>query len=153
MKKCIIRSEKKFKVIVLAEDDNYPANLVIRPQKYNTGTSSFQLSENDIKMSWTNGTYQGHRVSFLFKDVEIKAIKAPQIQSICDYLNKFSCMEKQELDKLYIEAQKGLKSKLEEEIELLKAERNSLSDEISKLKLIKQKNDELFKLIGELKFL
>jgi hypothetical protein len=153
MKKCIIRSEKKFKVIVLDEDDNYPANLVIKPQEYNTGTSSFQLSENDIKMFWTNGTYQGHSVSFFFKDVKIKAIKAPQIQSICDYLNKFSCMEKQELDKLYIEAQKGLKSKLEEEIELLKAERNSLSDEILKLKLIKQKNDELFKLIGELKFL
>jgi hypothetical protein len=150
MKKCIVRDEKEFKVVLLNDDDNYPANYVIRPQKFNTGSSSFQLSENDVKIEWTNGTYQGHWVYFSFKGVKIKSINAPEAQSVCDYLNKISCMEQEEIDNLYETAQLELKPELEQEILNLKNQRDILLDEVSKLSKIKEKKDELFKLIGEL---
>ena len=116
MKSCIIRNEKNFEVKILNNEENYPSNYVLIPQEYNTGSSSFQMVENDIKVVWTNGTHQGHWVNFFMNDVKIKSIPNPQIQSVCDYLNKFAKIETQELNELLIEVQKTTKTNLEIEI-------------------------------------
>ena len=148
MKTCIIRNEKKFEVISLNDNENYPPNFVFNNKD---DSSSFQLAENDIRVVWLNGYYPGYKLTFFFNGVEIKSIQNPNIQCVCDYLNKFANLGKEELEKLYTNAQKNIKTNLEQELEDLQKQRKLLQDELSKMKQIKQKKDEILKLIDELK--
>ena len=130
--KCIVKNEK-FEVIEV-DSDKTPSNYVIKHQVYNTWSSSYQLANSDIKIVWTNGTYQGDKVLFYYEDILLKEISSPQIQSVCDYINKYDSMSKTEVKELVTQAQNIAKDKLELEIENLTDLRNKIQNEIQELK-------------------
>jgi hypothetical protein len=150
MKKCIVRNDDKFEVVNLSDNEDFPANYVISPQSRNTGSSFFQMVENDIVVIWTNGTMQGHYVHFEKKGTRIKTIQAPQIQSVCDYMNMFSKIDQNRLKEMVHDAQIEVKTDLEKEIEDLKIERTHVLEEISKIKSIKKNVIEIVSMLKDL---
>lgn len=99
-KKCIIKENDKFEVVELL-NDNLPNNFAIKePQYNNIAGASFQIAESDVEVFWTFGYYQGNKVIFKHEGANIKVIRNPQIQSVCDYMNKYLHISELELVQL-----------------------------------------------------
>lgn len=143
---CIVKNEK-FEVVAYEKEER-PTNFVIEQPKRNSGYGfDYIISNNDVKIRWTNGTYQGHYIRFSYKGIVLKETNCFNLQSVADYLNKFKDMSSDKLDDMLVNAQKAMKTELEKEIELLQIKKNDLEAKVSKLKKIIQKKEELKELI------
>ena len=144
---CIVKN-KEFEVKPYKSTANYdnivlPGKDLLEPfANYNY---SYKLVKTDIDVVWKD-----EKITFTYKDQTLLTIKDPHIQSVAEYLNKFNNISKKELNKLLEEAQNKTKSKLEQEIEELEAEKQALEDKMEIYRQIQSKKDEIKDLMQQL---
>jgi hypothetical protein len=149
-KKCVIKTKTGFEVSYY-EGQDIPIDFAIEHPPFNSrGGLYYQIAETDVAVQWTYGSYQGNKICFSFDGVRFKTINSPQINSICDYMNKFAYCTKEELEKLKIQAQSTAKSNLESELEELEEKKKVLQVEINKLIKIQSKKKELDNLLDQI---
>ncbi len=128
--KCIIKNEDKFEIISVKEIENIPLNTALYFK-----SRAFEFVENGIKVTWGGDNFKDI-INFFYDEFIFIKLENVQIQSVCDYMNKFMLMNKFEIKELVDEAKNKKKTELEVEIEKLTQIRASIYNEIKQLKLM-----------------
>lgn len=124
----IIRNEK-FEVIPYSKEREIECVLFSPTNGY----SKYHLSDKDIDIIWSSG-HRLHFISFKYKDVEIKRIKGPRLQSVKDQLNVYLSMSKEEIMQQAQSAGESEIDVLTEKLTALKESKSQLHEQIFTLK-------------------
>lgn len=141
MEKCIVK-ENGYHVKDLI--DRSEAVLVDGNQKIiNERNNNYRLVSNDVHFYWGFRSNFPAALKISYKDTELERYYHPSFKVVINYLNKYDNLSRQEIEKLVIELQDDSKTQLESEIEDLKVEKEKLLEQISILKQIEDKKEEL----------
>ena len=131
----IVLEDGKFKVIY-NEEDRLPDNFAMRHAIRNDwNPETYQVPGRDIKFRWiNNGTYQGNSFRVIYQDETIETYNAPNITNVCQAMNYYLGLSKEELENLGVNIKDSSekKSELEEKIEKLEKELNDITGKTSK---------------------
>ena len=105
---------------------------------FNNGNHVYHLVESGLIASWWTPNF-----NLKYKDKIIYSAKTNSEQQVCDFLNKFSALSKEEIEKMYQDGLHQTKSELEKEIESLQKEKADLEEEVKIIRQIRQKRKEL----------
>lgn len=148
MEKCIVK-ENGYHVKDLI--DRSEAVLVDGNQRIiNERNNNYRLVSNDVHFYWG---FRGNfpvTLKISYKDTELERYYNPSFQVVINYLNQYENLSKQDIEKLVIELQEDSKTQLESEIEDLKIEKEKLLEQISIMKQIDEKKEELKLLLTKL---
>ena len=143
MNKYIVRKNNEFSV---EEHERLPINGVLyHPAGYNPPPQKFYLTDNEVEFIW--GIWE---FKVLYKNKKLFSYITQNATQVCDFMNKYNAMSKQEIDELYKESQEQTKTELEEAIEKLKEEKELLEEQIDIYRKIKKKQEELNELLAQL---
>lgn len=112
--------------------------------------SKYRLVSNEVDFYWTSKGFETAMLFISYKGTELVRYDDPTFQLVIDYLNQFDKLSKQEIEKLVLESKADSKTQLESEIENLKVEKEKLLQQISILKQIEEKKEELKLLLTKL---
>ncbi len=146
--KCIVKN-KDFEVKPY-NTDHKPDNIIFKRDGYGRINISYKIAQTNIDAVWNTDDLHVNTIVFQYKDHLLVEIKDPHIQSVAEYLNKFNNISKVELNKLLEDAQNETKSKLEQQIEDLKTEKEDLAEKIAIYRQIQTKKDEIKELLSKL---
>jgi DNA gyrase/topoisomerase IV subunit B len=149
LKTIIVKNENGFEVKVLPKSEKMPNQVMFVPGRNDMSLSSFQFANNGVRVSWSNGTVQGNKANFYYKDICIDSMNRPNMQSLCDYMNLYQNISDEDLNQKLVNAQTKEKTVLEKEIAKLEELRNDLHIDVMRLKQIHEKLNELKDLLPE----
>lgn len=151
MEKDIIFENKEFKVVGYEKGDE-PVNIAITIPKNGNGSRYSMLNGVDIKINnpWTWN--KPIKIEFHYKSIIIEERKLGTIVSLCDLMNHYYNLSKNDLDVLLKTVQERVKSDLENEIELLVIKKNDLNQHLEELeKYFEKFSTETRAIINEMK--
>lgn len=131
MKDCIIKENEIYKLS--SYDDKSPNNFVIEKPAYNNAFGiQYQIAKNGIDIHWTDGTYVPNILFFRYKGVEIETIQNPNLNEVCDALNKYNSISNDEFNKIVIVKQYAKIQELEAKVKELTKDKIDLLAKLNK---------------------
>ena len=112
---------------------------------------NYRLVSNDVDFYW--GPTDSHGSNTLLiscEGTQLNIVENSTCQLVVEYLNKYENQSTKEIEELIIKAQDDSKTQLESEIEDLKVEKEKLLEQISIMKQIEEKKEELKLLLTKL---
>ena len=110
----------------------------------------YRLLSNDVDFYWGTKGFDLVTLLISYKGTTLVKYEKPSFVLVIDYLNKFDSLSKKEIEKMVNDAQEATKTQLESEIDALKVNKEKLLVQISILKQIEEKKEELKLLLTKL---
>lgn len=138
----VIKDMNDFSTSILVDGSiNYAPN----PERL----KNYRLLSNNVDFYWGTKDFEIPTLVISYKGTILEVYENPNFQLVVDFLNKYDNLSITHIIKVVDDLQKDYKSKLEQEIESLQVEKEKLLEQVTILKRLEEKSQEIRNLLND----